>query len=225
VLNTIVAESVDELTGKLKAALKRSGATLEKAVTSIVKEAWTENKRVVFDGDGYSQEWHKEAEKRGLANLKTTPDALPWLIQKETVATFKKYKVLSKRELESRYEVFTEQYVTNLNIEAETEASIARTMLLPAAVRYLTELRASGLEDLVGEVEPLVKELHFAMLKLEDANLDENHPAGVVKEALYMRDSVIAAMEDVRDVADRLEKLVADDLWPLPKYSEMLFIK
>jgi glutamine synthetase len=99
-------------------------------------------------------------------------------------------------------------------------------MLLPAAVRYLTELQASGLEDLVGEVEPIVKELHFALLKLEDANLDENHPEdSAQKEAVYMRDTVIVAMDDVRDAADRLEKLVADDLWPLPKYSEMLFIK
>jgi glutamine synthetase len=225
VLNTIVAESVDDLAAKLKAALKGSGATLEKAVTAVVKGVWAENKQVVFDGDGYSEAWHKEAEKRGLANLKTTPDALPWLIEKSTVAAFKKYKVLSKRELESRYEVFTEQYVMNINIEAETEASIGRTMLLPAAIRYLNELKVSGLEDLVGEIEPLVKELHFAQLKLEDANLDENHPDGAQKEAVYMRDSVIPAMEDVRDVADRLEKLVADDLWPLPKYSEMLFIK
>jgi glutamine synthetase len=226
VLNTIVAESVDELTEKLKAALKRSGATLEKAVTSVVKEAWTANKQVIFDGDGYSEEWHKEAEKRGLANLRTTPEALPWLVQKSTLAAFKKYKVLSKRELEARYEVFTEQYAVNLNIEAETEAMIARTMVLPAAVRYLTELRASGLEDLVGEVEPLVKELHFALTKLEDANLPENQPdSSPQKWAVYMRDTVIAAMDDVRDVADRLEKLVADDLWPLPKYQEMLFIK
>jgi len=226
VLNTIVAEAVDELTDKLSAALKRSGATLEKAVTSVVKGVWAANKQVVFDGDGYSEAWHKEAEKRGLANLKTTPDALPWLIDKQTVAAFKKYKVLSKRELESRYEVFTEQYVMNINIESETAATIARTMVLPAAVRYLNELRASGLEDLVGEVEPLIKELHFAILKLEDANLDENHPdSSAQKEAVYMRDTVIVAMEDVRDVADRLEKLVADDLWPLPKYSEMLFIK
>ena len=111
VLNTIVAESVDELADKLKAALKGSGATLEKAVTSVVKEAWAANKQIVFDGDGYSEAWHKEAEKRGLANLRTTPDALPWLVDKPTVAAFKKYKVLSKRELESRYEVFTEQYV------------------------------------------------------------------------------------------------------------------
>jgi glutamine synthetase len=99
-------------------------------------------------------------------------------------------------------------------------------MLLPAAVRYLNELKESGLEELVGEVEPLVKELHFAILKLEDANLDENHPSdSAQKEAVYMRDTVIVAMDDVRDTSDRLEKLVADDLWPLPKYSEMLFIK
>jgi glutamine synthetase len=134
--------------------------------------------------------------------------------------------VLSKRELEARYDVYTEQYVMNLNIEAETEASIARTMVLPAAVRYLNELRASGLDDLIGEVEPLVKEFHYALLKLEDANLDENHPdSSAQKEAVYMRDTVIVAMDDVRDAGDRLEKLVADDLWPLPKYSEMLFIK
>jgi glutamine synthetase len=226
VLNTIVAESVEELAGKLKDALKGSGATLEKAVTKVVKEAWTANKRVVFDGDGYSEAWHKEAEKRGLYNLRTTPDALPWLVDKQTVAAFKKYKVLSKRELESRLEVFTEQYAVNINIESETAAGIARTMLLPAAVRHLNELRIADLEELIGEVEPLIKELHFALLKLEDANLEENQPdSSPAKWAAYIRDTVIPAMDDVRDVADRLEKLVADDLWPLPKYSEMLFIK
>jgi glutamine synthetase len=226
VLNTIVAESVDELSDKLQTALKRSGATLEKAVTSVVKEVWAANKQIVFDGDGYSEAWHKEAEKRGLANLPTTPDALPWIVNKQTIAAFKKYKVLSKRELDARYEVFTEQYVMAINIEAETEAMIARTMLLPAAVRHLTELQASGLDELVAEVEPLVKEFHYALVKLEDANLDENHPEeSAHKEAIYMRDEVISAMEDVRETADRLEKLVADDLWPLPKYSEMLFIK
>src|SRR5271156_481157 len=144
VLNTIVAESVDELTEKLKASLKGPGSTLEKAVTSVVKGVWAANKQVVFDGDGYSEAWHKEAEKRGLANLRTTPDALPWLIDKSTVATFKKYKVLSKRELESRYEVFTEQYATNINIESETAAGIARTMLLPAAPRHPDQLPAEG---------------------------------------------------------------------------------
>jgi glutamine synthetase len=226
VLNTIVAESVDELTAKLKTALKGSGATLEKAVTAVVKGVWAANKQIVFDGDGYSEAWHKEAEKRGLANLKTTPDALPWIVEKSTIAAFKKYKVLSKRELESRYEVFTEQYAVNINIESETASGIARTMVLPAAIRYLNELKATELAELIDEVEPVVKELHFAMRKLEDANLSDNQPdSSAMKWAVYMRDTVIPAMDDVREVADRLEKLVADDLWPLPKYSEMLFIK
>ncbi len=226
VLNTIVAESIDELADKLKTALKASGATLEKAVAKVVQGGWSANKQVVFDGDGYSEEWHAEAEKRGLANLRTTPDALPWLVDKQTVAAFKKYKVLSKRELESRLEVFTEQYAVKINIEAETAAQIARTMLLPAAVRHLNELKATGLDELVEEVEPLVKELQFAIVKLEDANLTDNQPdSSAMKWATYMRDTVIPAMDDVREVADRLEKLVADDLWPLPKYSEMLFIK
>ena len=196
VLNTIVAESVDELADKLKDGPERLRRNLEKAVTRVVKEAWAANKQIVFDGDDYSEAWHKEAEKRGLANLRTTPDALPWLIDKQTVAAFKKYKVLSKRELESRYEVFTEQYAMNINIESETAAAIARTMLLPAAVRYLNELKPTGLEELIGEVEPLIKELHFALLKLEDANLEDNQPdSSPQKWAVYMRDTVIPAME------------------------------
>jgi glutamine synthetase len=225
VLNTIVAEAIDDLTEKLAAAMK-GNTSLEKALTKVVKDSWSANKRIVFGGDNYSEAWHKEAHSRGLANLKSTPDALPWLVDKTTVAVFKKYKVLSKRELESRYEVFTEQYAVKINIEAETAASIARTQILPAAVRHLNELKASGLDELVQEVEPVVKELHFALTALEDVNLKDNQPdSNPTKWAAYMHDRVIPAMEDVREVADRLEKIVADDLWPLPKYSEMLFIK
>src|SRR4029077_2757544 len=174
VLNTIVAEAIDELTGKLKAALKSTSGNLEKAVAKVVRESYKANKRIIFDGDNYAPEWHAEAKKRGLYNLRSTPEALPWLVDKGTVALFKKYKVLSKRELESRHEVFLEQYAVKINIESETAASIARTAIMPAAVRYLNELRASGLEELIGEVEPLIKELHFALLKLEDANDEAN---------------------------------------------------
>jgi glutamine synthetase len=226
VLNTIVAEAIDDLAGKLKTALKGSQGNLEKAVAKVVKESYAANKRIVFDGDNYAPEWHAEAEKRGLYNLRSTPDALPWLVEKDTVALFKKYKVLSKRELESRHEVFLEQYAVKINIESETAAAIARTEILPAAVRYLNELKTAELDELIGEVEPLVKELHYAILKLEDVNLKENQDdKTAVKWAAYMHDRVVPAMDDVRDVADRLEGLVADDLWPLPKYSEMLFIK
>jgi glutamine synthetase len=226
VLNTIVAESVDDLGEKLKTALKSSGATLEKALTKVVKESYGANKKVIFDGDNYAPEWHAEAKKRGLYNLRSTPEALPWLVEKSTVALFKKYKVLSKRELEAREEVFLEQYAVKINIESETAVSIARTQILPAAVRHLNELSAAGLEELIGEFEPLIKELHFALLKLEDANSEENtDDSSPIKWADYVHDVVVPAMDDVRDVADRLEGLVADSLWPLPKYSEMLFIK
>ncbi len=226
VLNTIVAEAIDDLAGKLKTALKGSSGNLEKALTKVVKDSYAANKQVVFGGDNYSPEWHKEAEKRGLYNLRSTPEALPWLVDKGTIALFKKYKVLSKRELESRHEVFLEQYATKINIESETAAAIARTEILPAAVRHLNELKAAGLDELIGEVEPLIKELHFAILKLEEANLSENQDdKTAVKWAAYMHDKVIPAMDDVRDVADRLEGLVADDLGPVPMYSEMLLNK
>jgi glutamine synthetase len=226
VLNTIVAEAIDDLSGKLKTALKGNQANLEKAVTKVVRDSYAANKRIIFDGDNYAPEWHEEAEKRGLYNLRSTPDALPWLVEKGTVALFKKYGVLSKRELESRHEVFLEQYSVKINIESETAASIARTQILPAAVRHLNELRMAGLEELVEEIEPAVKELHFALRGLEDVNLKDNQDdSKPEKWAAYMHDRVVPAMEDVREVADRLEKIVADDLWPLPKYSEMLFIK
>jgi glutamine synthetase len=226
VLNTIVAEAIDDLAAKLQTALKARGATLETALTKVVRDSWKANKSVIFEGDNYAPEWHAEAEKRGLFNLRSTPEALPWLVDRSTVAVFKKHGVLSKRELESRYEVFLEQYAVKINIEAETAAAIARTQILPAAVRALTEVRAVGLEELAEEIEPVIKELHFALRALEDANLAENQDDSTpLKWARYVHDRVIPAMDDVREVADRLEKVVADDLWPLPKYSEMLFIK
>ena len=135
VLNTIVAEAIDDLSDKLEA----DGGG-EEAVLDVVRDAYADNKQIVFDGDNYSEEWHKEAEERGLFNLKQTPDALPWLINEQTVEVFSRYDVLSERELESRYEVSVEQYVTNLNIEAETAADMARTLLLPAALQYMALL-------------------------------------------------------------------------------------
>ena len=194
-----------------------------------VKEAYSTNKQVVFGGDNYSAEWHAEAEQRGLANLATTPEALPWLVEPSTVEVFERYDVLSERELESRYEVFVEQYVTKLNIEAETAASIARTMLLPACVSYLVQLGAagdsSGVAKLADEVSAQVDAFVDALHQLEVAN--DNHPddVEVLESATYVKDTVIPAMDAVREIADRAERLVPDSLWPLPKYSEILFIK
>jgi glutamine synthetase len=223
VLNTIVATTIDDLGEKLSAKLS-GGADLETAVVEVVKDAYTDHRQIVFDGDGYSEEWHAEAERRGLLNLRSTPDALPELVSDDTKAIFGKYEVLSDRELESRFAVFTEQYEVKVNIEAETAASIARTMILPAALRHLTELRAAGVESLIDETETLVGELTEAIFELEKANADHPEVEGL-ELAAYMRDTVIPAMEATREVADKLERIVADDLWPLPKYQEMLFIK
>ncbi|MFZ0972044.1 MAG: glutamine synthetase III [Solirubrobacteraceae bacterium] len=233
VLNTIVAEAIDELADELEAAVKDGppagdplrDAVLEDALRPILQRTYADNKRIIFGGDNYDEEWHAEAERRGLLNLKATPDALPYLVSDETVEVFEKHHVLSRRELESRHEVFLEQYVTKLNIESETQASIARTMLLPAAARHLALLLEAQLGELAGETSDLIAEFTEAIKKLEASNLAENQPAELEAHAEFMRDSVVPAMDEVRGAADRLEKVVADDLWPLPKYSEILFIK
>src|SRR6187200_1455081 len=215
VLNTIVAEAIDMLCDKLEAR-GSNGTSSNDAIVEIVRETYSANKQICFDGDNYTDAWHKEAEERGLTNLATTPDALPWLVEKQTIAAFERYEVLSERELESRFEVSVEQYSTKLNIEAETAASIARTMLLPAAVRHLGELRAAGHEGLIGETAGLVDEFVAAITTLEEKNA--HHPAEEgLEHAKWMRDNVIPAMEATREVADKLERIVADDLWPLPK--------
>jgi glutamine synthetase len=223
VLNTIVAEGIDELSARLE-ALTAGGTSVDEAVVQVVRETYAANKQIVFGGDNYSEAWHEEAQRRGLANLRTTPDALPWIVEEQTVRAFGRYEVLSERELESRYEVFVEQYATKLNIEAETAASIARTMILPAAVRHLAEVRAAGVDALVSEVQPLVDELIAAITELEELNAREGS-LDSLEHARFMRDEIIPAMDRTRAVADKLERIVADDLWPLPKYQEMLFIK
>jgi glutamine synthetase len=222
VLNTIVAEAIDELADKLEARTS-SGKDVAEAVIGIVGESYGENKQIIFDGDNYAEEWHEEAERRGLKNLRTTPDALPEVLTDQTVSAFEKYNVLSKRELESRYEVWVEQFWIRANIEAETTFSIAKTMLLPAALRHLALIAESGVSAVEGEVRQLVDELLAALGELEGANEDPGLEG--LEMAIHARDKQIAAMERVRDAADKLEKVVADDLWPLPKYEEMLFIK
>jgi len=226
VLNTIVAEAIDDLAGQLQEALN-GGASLEEALRPILQKSWAAHKRIVFDGDNYAEAWHREAEEqRGLLNLRTTPDALPYFIKPDVVSVFERYEVLNERELHARYEVFTEQYAVKLNIEAETAASIARTMLLPAAARHLALLREAELGELASETYALIGDFVAKIQALETANLADNQPdEDAAKWAEYMRDMVVPAMNDVREVADKLEKVVADDLWPLPKYSEVLFIK
>ena len=215
VLNTIVAEAIDELADKVEAGSE---------VGEVVGASYSANKQILFGGDNYEDAWHAEAESRGLKNLKTTPDALPEVLVDSTVKAFGDYGVLSQRELESRFEVWVEQYVIRANIEAETAARIARTLLLPAALRHLKLIEDAGMEKLSANTRSLTEEFVEVIRKLDSAN---EYPDGVegLELAEFARDSQLAAMAEVRDVADQLEKVVSDDLWPLPKYSEILFIR
>ncbi len=225
VLNTIVAEAIDDLADQVEKKVG-DGSSIEDAVKAVVKDSYGANKQIIFGGDNYDEAWHAEAEKRGLKNLKTTPDALPEVVAPSTIEAFDAYAVLSERELESRYEVWLEQYVSKANIEAETAHDIAKTMIMPATLKYLALVDAAGISEtgIGGQTKELVVTLAEAISKLEQAN---QYPDGVegLELAKYARDSQLAAMAEVRDVVDRLEKVVADDLWPLPKYSEILFVR
>ncbi len=228
VLNTIVADAVSALAAELKAKLD-AGTELDTAVAEIVKATYSAHKRIVFNGDGYSDEWHQEAEHgRKLLNLRTTLDAVHHLTDAKNGALFEKFKVLSDRELAARQEIMYDIYFKTVNIEGETTEYMARTMILPAAVKYLSELHAAGgskaVRGVAAEVEAAADELFDAVQALSAQNAatggDEVH-----EKAHHMRDQVLPAMSAVRKAADKLEKVVAEQHWPLPTYRQMLFVK
>lgn len=235
VLNTIVAESIAFMTTKLEKDLE-GGAGLEEALHGLIREVMQEASVVLFEGDGYSQEWHEEADRRGLPNHPDTVEALHHLLDTKNVEVFEKTGVLSQRELESRLEIYTDQYVKTLNIEAETTASLARTMILPAAIEFQERVSRSvnaaaaagcdpeGARAVLGEVCDGVTKLKAALDRLERVNAPPR-PASRLEHARLMRDEVLPDQNAVRAAADRLEKLMPDDLWPLPTYRDLLFIK
>jgi glutamine synthetase len=235
VLNTIVAESIDFIATRLEADVK-AGKPLNKAIQDLLPGLLKESKKVIFNGDGYSEEWHKEAERRGLPNLKSTTDAIPVIIRKDSVELFTKYKVFTEKELIARYNIFSEKYVKEITIEASMMLSMARTMILPAAIRYQGQVAASVVATKQAGVEnhaqaELLKELTVTMAAFQAATaaLDKalhHHPDGdAYAHAKSMKEHVVHKMADLRALGDKLETMVADDLWPLPTYREMLFLK
>ncbi len=249
VLCTIVAEAVDELATSLeeKLGLERADETaskeaVENAVHDVIAESIRRHEAIIFNGDGYSEEWRREAEARGLLNLRTTPEALPELTTERAVEAFATYDVLSRTELESRRAIFTERYAKTINIEAATTESMARTMILPAAVRYLQVLvdtfregnglgfdvaglrpTAEAVSEQIGNLQQALDELGRAREAARAAGRSEEHRAA--HEAAAMNAKVVPAMRAVRAACDALEAHVPADLWPLPTYREMLFIK
>ncbi|MGD9874671.1 MAG: glutamine synthetase III [Kiritimatiellia bacterium] len=224
VLNTIVAESLDEICTKLEKATA-GGSDFNAALQSILSDIVKKHKRVLFNGDGYTEEWVKEAEKRGLPNLKKTPDALAAYTTEKAKAIFSKYHVLSERELASRYEVYMESYHRVVKIEARCAVTMARTMIAPAAIRAQTALAGNikSVKEAVGGSVAGIQTL------LEDICKRTEMLLAAVKalEAKIAADDVqgmIAATLALRAPADELEGLLPDDCWPLPSYAEMLFM-
>jgi glutamine synthetase len=238
VLNTIVAESLDFLATQLEAEAgdNPTPAKLKAAVRKVLRPVIKEHKKVVFDGDNYTEDWEREAEKRGLPNLKDTVEALQQMRGKEALDLFKKFGVLSKREMHSRYEIYLEQYTKAIQIEARITLNLAETMVLPAAIRHQTDVAeavaateaadvdAEALRGTLDDVADAVRRLREAITKLRN-ELAAAPNGDSTKFARFLRDRVAPAMGDVRELCDELEAIVADDLWPLPKYSEMLFVR
>lgn len=234
-MNTIMAEALDQAATMLEKADTSTDKKLGGAVERYVKSVWKECKTVVFNGDGYSDAWHKEAEKRGLPNLRTTADALPVLKQKTYVDLFKKYKVLNKREIDSRYEVYAEQYIASVNVESNLVVEMAKTQIFPAAIRYqaelatsLANLKAVGIkadhETITGLTE-LIAALQSSVADLKGLKEKEEGFKSMEKHCTFVKDEILPKMLEVRETVDALEAVVADDHWPLPTYQEILFIK
>jgi glutamine synthetase len=235
VLNTIVAESLDYIATQLEASVK-GGKSLTDAIQELLPQIVKENKRVIFNGNGYSEEWHQEAEKRGLANHKTTVDVLPVVVRKDTVELFSKYKVYSEAELRSRFNILSEAYVKTVTIEGKTALLMAKTQILPAALKYqgdlaasVASLKAAGVDspaatDSLKAVVAATAKLAKGVAALEKA-LGHHADGEPFDHAKYAREHIIPAMTLTREAADDLECHVADSHWPLPTYREMLFIK
>ncbi|MSR55471.1 MAG: glutamine synthetase type III [Gemmataceae bacterium] len=235
VLNTIVAESLDFIATKLEASI-HAGKSLHIAVQDLLPTIIKESKKVLFNGDGYSEEWHMEAEKRGLPNLKNSVDSLPVIVRKDSIELFTKYKVYSEGELKSRFNILCETYVKTVAIEAKLTKFMGQTQILPACLRYQAEVANAVIATKTAGVDSsgqlgLLKILTNGIAELQKClgDLDhalDHHAAGeLLDHAKSSRDKVIPAMNSVRVAADKLEVVVADDLWPLPTYREMLFIR
>ena len=223
VLNTAVADSLKSLADELEKLTAGDMAGLTTILSGIVNA----NKQVLFEGNNYAEEWHAEAARRGLPNNRTTVDALPALTTKKAKELFAGFGVLSERELASRVEISWERYVKISDIEANCAADIASTMILPATARYLGELTAApssrGINAVCERISGLADALVDAIEALQHAQHEAHSAGSVQEEATAFVETVIPAQDGLRTVADELETLVADDLWPLPKYRELLF--
>jgi glutamine synthetase len=233
-MNTMLADSLNWIADQLEAKVS-AGTELQEAILSTLKEVMDKHGNVVFGGDGYSSEWHSKAvEERGLKNIPNTADALPTFKAPEVIELFESTGVLSPVELQSRFEVYSEQYIMAITVEAKLMINMAKTMIYPAASRYLADLAttASALSEIgvdLGKEPALkiaeeIKGMMASVAELTDAIAKDDF-ASDEEHLQYCANTIRGLMDQTRTHADALEAEVADDLWPLPTYQEMLFIK
>ncbi|MDU5596422.1 MAG: glutamine synthetase III [Lachnospiraceae bacterium] len=232
VLNTIVAESFKEAADILEVS-----EDFDEAVHDMIKQLFTNHRRIIFNGNGYSKEWVEEAKRRGLSNLPSMIDAIPALVSESSIKLFESFEVFTRKELESRVEIEYEAYAKAINIEAKAMIDIAGKSIIPAVIRYTTRLADSiiKLKTAVADIEPYaqssilidvnehLKSAKFALenlIKLMDSAGDI---VGVDSHARYMREVIVPAMEELRKPIDELEMIVDKDLWPMPSYGDLLF--
>jgi glutamine synthetase len=234
ILNTIAAEVLSQFADTLE---KSKDFTSDLA--ALVKKTFSEHKRIIFNGNNYSEEWVKEAQKRGLSNLKTTVDALPEFTSKKSVELFSKHHVFTENEIQSRYEILMEAYCKTLHIEALTMADMVKGEIVPACVDYQRELidllrqkkTYGGLdvsmeEYFLNNITRLSAGLLKKLTALENAILESSNRGEdreILGSARFYRDRILSAMSELRLVVDELETLVARKHWPLPTYAELLY--
>ena len=232
ILNTIVAEELSQFADSLEAA-----EDFNAALEELIKKTISEHKRIIFNGNNYSEEWVKEAEKRGLLNLKTTADALPFFIADKNILLFTKHKIFTPAELRSRYEILMEVYSKKLHIEALTMVDMIRRQILPGVAKYSERLTRSVLEkkklspditcdfeeDAVKKLSGYASALYRAAEKL-NADLERAAAIGeVTEQAMFYKDVILADMAQAREAADHAEQLTAKEYWPYPCYADLLY--
>jgi glutamine synthetase len=234
-MNVIIADSLDFIASEVEKISGGDAAKVDDAIITVLSKIANDHMAVVFDGNGYSDEWQEEAAKRGLPNLKNTVDALPAIIEPKNIELLGKYGVLTERELKSRYHIALEKYVLDVNMEALLALEIAKTKILPAALTYQTQLASLAVSlktlgkepdtTLLDDVVGLTSSLYAGIKEFEEIMAHESEDDSPTAHALHYRDHVLPIMLSVRETVDSLEGIVADELWPLPTYQEMLFIK
>jgi glutamine synthetase len=239
VLNTIMAETLSSFKSEVDGLIEK-GDKKEVAIMQVIKNYITASKKVLFEGDGYSDEWEKEAEKRGLPNVKTTPLALDALITNKAKNLFEKHKILSHSELEARYEIELEKYIKYVQIEGRVIGDLAGNHILPAAIRYQNVLinNIKGLKDLglkseaynaqlniLNEISEHINKVQVLSEKMTEARKAANTLSSSRDKAIAYCEQVKPFFEEIRYSVDKLELLVDDSEWELPKYRELLFLR